>query len=61
MERDSSKWRGKLKGVGKIWWDKETGMYTPEGEGRSIYPGSVDGSKESEDVIAGRDCILRAM
>ena len=25
----------------------------------SIYPGSVDGSKEDEDVVAGRDCICR--
>ena len=54
-------WRDKLKGVGNIWWDKETRTYKPEGEGRSVYPRHIGGSREDEDVVAGRYCIIRAM
>ena len=50
-----------MKRVGKIWWDEGTIMYTPEGEVRNVYSGSVDGSKEDGDVLAGRYCIFSTM
>ena len=32
-------WRGKLKRVGKIWWDEVNKMYAPEGEGHQFIQG----------------------
>ena len=57
----SSAWRGKLKGFGKIWWDKVNWIYKSEGEGGILYSWTVEGIEEYEDVLAGRDCIHRAM
>ena len=61
LNRTSLESRGKLKGVGKIWWDKETRMYKLEGEGRRVYPESVGRSSKDKDMVAGRDFILRLM
>ena len=57
----SSAWRGKLKGFGNIWWDKVNRIYTPEGEGGSVYPGTGDGIREDTYMLAGRYLICRAI
>ena len=40
LNRNESACRGKLKRVGKIWWDEVIRMYAPKGEGRKrVYGG----------------------
>ena len=57
----SSEWRGKFKGFRNIRLDKVIRIYTSEGEMIIVYYRMVDGIKEDEDMVAGRDCIHRAM
>ena len=57
----SSARRGILKGFGNIWWDKVNRIYTPEGEGGSVYPGTGDGIREDTYMLAGRYLICRAI